>query len=130
MDAVAKSPAGCSLLSSRYPMMLLTVLCLIVSASGCSQLRQPIPEKPEKVFINFRYEHPAAKNVAIVANFTRWTPRPMVRTGGIWSFQISLPPGRYLYAFLVDGQAWHLDPGAMLFDDDDFGKRNSVLLVE
>lgn len=54
----------------------------------------------------------------------------MVKKQGTWLIELALPPGRYLYAFLVDGGEWQTDPGAVLFDDDGFGKKNSVLIVE
>jgi hypothetical protein len=110
--------------------ILLVVFSLFLLPSGCAyQLRQT-REAAEGLPVLFRYEEPGAKEVSIVADFTRWEPQPMVGKGGTWSFEVPLSPGRYLYGFLVDGQFWKADPGAMLFDDDGFGKRNSVLLVE
>lgn len=80
--------------------------------------------------VRFSFEAPQAKEVSIVADFTGWRPISMKRTGGTWSFEIPLPPGRYVYGFLVDRRSWEPDPWATLLDEDSFGKRNSVLVVE
>ena len=40
-----------------------------------------------------------------------------------------LPPGRYAYAFLVDGQRWIADPAAPPAVGDDFGRPSSVVTV-
>lgn len=129
MDIVVKALTESWCCCSR-PIWLVVIFCLLMPLSGCSHVDPQVSEKPAKVPVVFRYEHPEAKNVSIVADFSRWAPQPMVKKKGTWSFEISLSPGLYLYAFLVDGHDWRPDPGAMIFDDDGFGKRNSVLIVE
>ena len=111
-------------------MRLLVVFSLFLLPSGCGYQLQQSREVPEGIPVLFRYEDPRAKEVSIVADFARWEPQSMVKRGETWSFEVLLSPGRYLYGFWVDGQFWKADPGAVLFDDDGFGKRNSVLLVE
>ena len=115
---------------SGYAMALLIAFCIPLLFAGCSQNWLQIRETPSGLPVHFTYEAPHAKDVAIVADFTKWKPQPMSRQGGTWSLEVSLAPGRYLYAFLVNGKVWQPDPGALLIDDDGFGKINSVLIVE
>lgn len=76
---------------------------------------------------------PGAHAVALVGDFNGWdtTATPLRRTGpaGAWVVTVPLPPGRYRYAFLIDGTRWLADPGAPRAPDDDFGTPNSVLTV-
>jgi 1,4-alpha-glucan branching enzyme len=80
--------------------------------------------------VRFAYEAARAKEVSVVGDFTRWKPLPMKRSGQTWFLEIALPPGRYLYAFLVDKRIWQPDPWATSFDEGSLGKKNSVLIVE
>jgi len=73
---------------------------------------------------------PDAKSVAVVGNFNNWSPTPLSDPDGdgIWTARIHLSPGRYEYAFVVDGHWWGQDP---LADDyvRSFGQYNSVRYV-
>jgi 1,4-alpha-glucan branching enzyme len=55
------------------------------------------------------------------------------KTGGTWSVAIQLPPGRHVYAFVVNGAngttQWVADPTAPLAPEDGLGAPNSVVLV-
>ena len=77
---------------------------------------------------------PAAKAVSLVGDFNDWdhgkTPLMQVDKGtGMWSVEVPLTPGRYSYAFLVDGKQWMADPAAPPAIGDDFGRPNSVVTV-
>lgn len=52
----------------------------------------------------------------------------MEKDGTGWKATLSLPPGRYEYKFVVDGQ-WMSDPGAKESVRNDFGGTNSILVV-
>lgn len=71
--------------------------------------------------------------VSLVGDFNGWDPEalPMVRRPGedTWTVHVRVPPGRHLYAFVVDGSRWITDPQAPVSPDDDFGVRKSVLVV-
>jgi hypothetical protein len=47
---------------------------------------------------------------------------------GRWKATASLPPGRYEYRFVVDGQ-WISDPSAKEFVGNSFGSTNSILVI-
>lgn len=76
---------------------------------------------------------PRAANVSLVGDFNDWdaTRTPMHRAAGdgLWSAVVSLQPGRYRYAFLIDGRHWLADPAAPTASDDDFGAPSSVVTV-
>ena|SRR5687768_10046933 len=77
---------------------------------------------------------PRAASVALVGDFNDWDPaRTPMRTsrdgGGLWATVVPLPPGRYRYAFLINGREWRADPSAPAALDDEFGTPSSVVTV-
>ncbi len=77
---------------------------------------------------------PGAARVSLVGDFNDWdaTRTPMHRAQGasLWSAVLQLEPGRYRYAFLIDGRRWLADPTAPApAHDDDYGAPSSVLTV-
>ncbi len=73
---------------------------------------------------------PTAKSVTVVGNFTGWEAMPLSDEDGdgIWTAKISLSPGRYEYAFVVDGKWWGQDPLADEYVQS-FGQYNSVRYI-
>lgn len=87
--------------------------------------------------IRFDITLPAnANRVAIVGDFNGWdasaTPMQAKRgsTNGraTWSAQVALAPGRHVYAFVIDGQRWLVDPLAPQVLDAGFGPSNAVMV--
>ena len=74
---------------------------------------------------------PQANSVSLVGDFNDWDPKrsPMRTANGIWGAVVQLAPGRYRYAFLVNGVEWRADPGAPAARDDEFGTPSSVVTV-
>lgn len=74
---------------------------------------------------------PQASSVSLVGDFNDWDPAraPMRVAQGVWATAIRLTPGRYRYAFLVNGAEWRADPGAPSARDDEFGTPSSVVTV-
>ena len=81
----------------------------------------------------FVFVAPVAQNVSLVGDFNGWdaAATPLRRTDGrnTWSVAVRLPPGRHVYAFVVDGVTWVADPQAPLAPEQWFGQRNSVIVV-
>jgi hypothetical protein len=69
----------------------------------------PIPHWNPNLFV---IAAPGARSVAVVGDFSAWQPLPLSDPDGdgIWMASIPLPPGRYEYAFLVDGKWVGQDP--------------------
>lgn len=75
---------------------------------------------------------PDARSVTLVGDFNNWDPTatPLRRVDGTWHVDIPLAAGRHAYAFVVDGGEWVPDPAAPREQDSDFGRSNSLLLVQ
>jgi hypothetical protein len=71
-----------------------------------------------------------AQAVSIVGDFNGWDEKatPMTRDGGEWSAKVPLPPGRHVYAFVVDGSTWLVDPMAPQVPDAGYGPANAVIV--
>lgn len=74
---------------------------------------------------------PTASNVFVAGSFNNWHAaalplKPL--SGGQWVAEVKLPPGRYEYLFVVDGQ-WLPDPSAREAVPNPFGGFNSLLCV-
>lgn len=100
---------------------------IAVTKSGATTI--PVASTGEVV--RFELSAPSASRVALVGSFNEWNPvmTPLIRdASGKWVVAVQLPPGRHVYAFVVDGDVT-ADPHAPRAADDDFGSPNSVVLV-
>jgi hypothetical protein len=82
--------------------------------------------------VSFVLVAPDARSVALAGDFDGWDrSRLMMRRGasGLWTLNVPLAPGRYRYAFVVDGRQFVADPAAPPAVDDDFGQPTSVVTV-
>jgi len=79
----------------------------------------------------FVFVAPQAASVSLVGDFNDWDPKraPMQTAQGVWATVVNLAPGRYRYAFLINGVEWRADPGAPAAKDDEFGTPSSVVTV-
>ena len=73
-----------------------------------------------------------AETVCLSGDFNDWSPdcNCLRKDGERWEIQILLPPGRYRYGFLLDGKDWIPYPGSLFQEEDGFGRKNSILVVE
>lgn len=109
--------------------------------------RKDVPSTPEEVQkkiehiygvrktdqgVLFATQAPGASNVAIAGDFNNWQPEAtlMERNGDGSSFValLPLPPGRYRYRYVIDGQ-WKSDPNNEYVESNPFGELNSVVEV-
>lgn len=92
-----------------------------------------VPKAPdtEEVLVSFVFvgHH---DSVCLSADFNGWSSEShcLRREGDRWSIQLVLPPGTYRYGFLIDKKDWTCDPEALIREEDGFGKKNSVLLID
>ncbi len=69
-----------------------------------------------------------ARSVGVAGDFNGWDAAAMKRgADGVWRVRLSLPPGRYQYAFLVDERRWVADVHAATLLDSGYGGLDSVL---
>ena len=81
--------------------------------------------------IRVEFNHSCASEVCISGSFNDWHPAatPMISLDdGKWAKELALPPGRYEYRFVVDGQ-WADDATAKETVPNPFGGLNAVLEV-
>jgi 1,4-alpha-glucan branching enzyme len=73
---------------------------------------------------------PNANEVILVGDFNDWNinRHPMKKKDGVWEKIVMLPPGRYEYKFLVDGQ-WWTDPKNEETCYNCFGTENNVMFI-
>jgi hypothetical protein len=113
------------------------VACMAAGGAAALLVGPQRSETPRQVtaarpLIRFTLDAPAATTVSIVGDFNGWRAGslPLRRSsdGRTWEIHVPLPPGRYAYSFVVDGQLAR-DPMAPQSGGDDFGSPNSVVLV-
>jgi chromosome partitioning protein len=95
--------------------------------------RAATPEARREVVVRFRDLR--ASDVRIAGDFNGWVPdkgvRSLIESDGptrVWTKILQLPPGRYQYRYIVDGE-WREDPDNPETAGGAVGGRNSVLVV-
>jgi hypothetical protein len=81
--------------------------------------------------IVFRIHAPDAASVTVAGDFNDWNEREdQLRRGdeGWWELVREIPPGTYMYVYLIDGLT-RTPPEAQIVVDDGFGNANGLLLV-
>jgi chromosome partitioning protein len=81
--------------------------------------------------VTFTIEAPAASHVQLAGDFNDWSPdaSEMEAVGLVWKKTLKLPPGRYRYRYLIDGQ-WQNDPHNAAVEPSPFGGLDSVLVLD
>jgi 1,4-alpha-glucan branching enzyme len=87
--------------------------------------------EPSAPTIRIEFNDEQTQAIFIAGTFNEWsaTATPMLAMGeGRWLKALSLPPGRYEYCLVVDGE-WRPDPTAADQTPNVYGGLNSVLEV-
>jgi hypothetical protein len=80
--------------------------------------------------VEFRLSAPRAMQVELMADFTGWTPLPLIPIeGGFWAVRQGLTPGRYAVNIRYDGGPWQPPPGLPVVEDE-FGGNSGVVVVQ
>jgi hypothetical protein len=92
----------------------------------------PVAEITQAALTQFVLVAPNAASVSVVGDFNDWnfqaTPLARQAGDGVWWVNLPLQPGRYRYAFVVNGTRWQGDPNAPSAEDE-FGRPNSVVTI-
>ncbi|HIC96634.1 TPA: hypothetical protein EYP12_08450 [Candidatus Bipolaricaulota bacterium] len=117
----------------RRPAVALATTAAIFLAVGLFlgvQFAGPALPPIEGEGVWFIVAYPEAKSVTIAGDFSNWTDIPLKRgKDGIWTIRLDLKPGRYEYAFKIDGKKWVPDPRADEYVKTYGGEYNSVIYV-
>jgi hypothetical protein len=112
-----------------------TVVILVAATFALARLSMGGRSASDAMAVTARHQFvlvaPHASSVSLVGDFNGWSlgATPLERQGAIWSVEVTLPPGRHVYAFVVDGEEWVADAYAPRAPEDEFGRPNSVILV-
>jgi hypothetical protein len=112
------------------PVICFTLFLLCGCAPGIRQVQHD--EDHGQVAVRFVYSDNHAKTVCVSGSFNNWSEQShcMSQSFNTWSVVLALPPGRYQYQLIVDGRIRQQDPRNVLAEDNGFGMKNSVLVVE
>ncbi len=88
--------------------------------------------KPKTKRVTFEVHADPGSQVLLAGDFNAWDPKntPLAdNTGtGIFSVELSLPPGQHEYKFVIDG-TWCVDPNCADWVQNSLGTLNSVRKV-
>lgn len=86
-----------------------------------------------RYYVHFTVNAPNARTVSVIGDFNDWdaTAHPLrqAQGQGLWETWVPVRPGRYRYAFLVDGRRHIVDRARLLRFDDDLQRGVSILIV-
>jgi hypothetical protein len=129
----APAPRRAFGLSRRFALATIAI-ALVIFAGGLfagmqvERLQSGLANKGTGV--QFVIAYPEAQSVAVAGDFTNWNKVPLERgPDGVWRLWVQLPPGRYEYAFIVNGSRWLPDPRASQFVRSYGNDLNSVIYV-
>ncbi len=83
-------------------------------------------QSPRQVSLTFQDEN--YQQLAVAGSFNQWRAHPCYRTLEGWRWEMALPPGKYAYKLVINGQHWILDPDAPRWPAP-HGEENSLLEV-
>ncbi|MCD6320789.1 glycogen-binding domain-containing protein [Candidatus Bipolaricaulota bacterium] len=91
----------------------LLTLGLGILLGGLVRPGEPVPALAKEGTV-FALVAPEAHSVAVLGDFSGWQPIALSDPDGdgVWTLVLKLPPGRYEYAYLVDGHWVGQDPSA------------------
>jgi chromosome partitioning protein len=90
------------------------------------------PVDPGLKEVIFRFEAPEAMNIYVVGDFNEWKISDEGRLGHsgnrCWEKRMGIPPGRYRYKFIVDGE-WTPDAKNPELEPNVFGSFDSIITI-
>jgi hypothetical protein len=118
-----------------FPIAVVLVAAVILPLYYTGDPLCPAPEKVEHMIpIALSIQMTGARSVSVIGSFNDWRPHvhemQFDPEKNMWTVVVPLPVGRHAYAFLVDDGEILPDPGAVVYEEDGFGSRNAVLIVE
>ena len=116
--------------SVRPRLAIAAGIALLLAGAAVGRFTHPASrETPVETTVRFVFVAPGAARVSVVGDFNQWNADAMPLrklSDGTWVVDVPIDPGRYAYAFIVDGKI-EVDPVAPRATGD-FGE-NSILMV-
>lgn len=131
----ARSPCSITFTPLRAAPLAAAVIgiCFALAYQVSYKEKVPLAVLERRVPVVLTLRSPEAKSVSVIGSFNGWQAQacePQAFDGEThWTVTLSLPSGRYEYAFVVDGERIVPDPGAGLHEEDGFGNQNAVLFI-
>jgi 1,4-alpha-glucan branching enzyme len=105
-------------------------------ARSSTTTARPVPpptkatDRPAEKPVEFVLNKSDASSVMVAGTFNGWDPKrtPLRKGPGGWKTTLWLPPGRYEYRFVANGE-WMNDPNERASAPNEFGGTNSVRVV-
>lgn len=119
----------CKLLRALLPIIPIALTgCHLVTSFHHLQGR----DTGKGAVIRFSYPDKGTVSVCVTGDFNEWstTADCLSRAKEGFVLEKRLGPGRYKYQFIIDSRTMVHDLRATLSEDDGFGGKNSVLVVE
>jgi hypothetical protein len=109
------------------------VVSLTFQYEGSDYTAQKIALPPPSLKGNTTFKlkgYADARVVVLAGSFNNWNESQLLfaREGDEWVCRLDLAPNRYTYKFIIDGN-WLLDPANPETEEDEYGNRNSVLII-
>lgn len=116
----------------RLLLAIATAIGAGLSASCAAAIVQTAPVVTHDG-VRFVFVHPGAHSVTLTGSFNEWSTSSHAlardQSSGVWTVVVPLPPGEYLFMYVVDGIQWISPEVAEDFVDDGFGVKNGVVVV-
>lgn len=130
---VTLSPLGGLALAAGFAAVIATGAYGVAGRLGFPAGASAVAPADTVHLVRFVLVDPTASRVALAGDFNGWSAeaRPLSASGvaGVWTVTVPLAPGRYEYAFVVDGTRWIADPLSRRVADE-FGGESSVIRVD
>jgi chromosome partitioning protein len=102
-------------------------------ADANPKLRRLFGVRPTRQGLLFVQPASTARRVQIAGDFNDWDPQrtPLTRDSqlGVWQTLIHVPPGRYRYRVVIDGQ-WVQDPYNQTVEANPYGELDNVVEIQ
>jgi 1,4-alpha-glucan branching enzyme len=117
----------------RSAIALVVATLALVAGASCAARRAPAATVSTPAGVRFLLVDRAARSVALSGTFNQWSisshPLAREKSPDVWTVIVPLPPGEYLFMYVVDGVRWVTPPLAEEYVDDGFGAKNGVVVV-
>lgn len=123
---------GTVLTFNKDPEGAIVSLTFVYEGASYTAPKVTLPPPALKGNTTFRLKgYSDASIVALAGSFNNWNQSQFIfgKEGDEWICRVDLEPGKHAYKFIVDGN-WLLDPANPITEDDDYGIKNSVIVVD